>query len=167
MLAILIAIPIFGGLVILQSAIVSATPLLQGTADLILLTIIAWALQERVKSIWAWALIGGIMVNIVSGIPFGIFIAAYLTTTAVVVMIKKRLWRAPILAMLATTFLGTLVVHIFSITARWFTGAQIPLIQAFYLITLPSILLNLLLAIPVYIIVCDLANWLYPEEIEV
>jgi hypothetical protein len=29
------------------------------------------------------------------------------------------------------------------------------------------VLLNLLLAIPVYALIGDLANWLYPEELEV
>jgi hypothetical protein len=31
---------------------------------------------------------------------------------------------------------------------------------------LPSIILNLLLAIPVYALVKDLSEWLYPEEID-
>jgi hypothetical protein len=39
--------------------------------------------------------------------------------------------------------------------------------QALNIVTLPSILMNLLFAIPVYALVSELADWLYPEEIEV
>jgi hypothetical protein len=34
-------------------------------------------------------------------------------------------------------------------------------------ITLPSLILNLLLAIPAYALFTDLAKWLYPEPLEV
>jgi rod shape-determining protein MreD len=167
MLAILIALPIFGGLAILQSAIVSATPLLQGTADVLLLTMIAWALQERVQVIWQWAVIAGVVASLLSGLPFGVYLIAYLVSTGLVVILRRYLLEAPFLAMWVMTFLGTLIVHAISLAARWLTGAEIPLITAFNLITLPSILLNLLLAVPVYAMVRDLANWLYPEELEV
>jgi len=32
------------------------------------------------------------------------------------------------------------------------------------LITLPSLLLNLLLAVPLYVVMRDLAHWVYPER---
>jgi hypothetical protein len=166
-MAVLIAFPIFAGLVILQGGVISAMPLLRGTADLILLTTVAWALQERVRAIWQWSLIGSLMVSMVSALPFGVLVAAYLLTTFLAVILRRRVWKVPVLAMLATTFIGTLVVQGASWLARWLSGTLIPLVQVFNLITLPSLLLNLLLAVPVYVVVRDLANWLYPEEIEV
>jgi hypothetical protein len=51
-MSILIAIPILIILVILQSAIVSLVPLLHGIADIVLLAILAWAVQDRVTSAW-------------------------------------------------------------------------------------------------------------------
>jgi hypothetical protein len=35
------------------------------------------------------------------------------------------------------------------------------------LIILPSLLLNIILAAPVYAVIKDLAEWIYPEEIKV
>jgi hypothetical protein len=46
-------------------------------------------------------------------------------------------------------------------------GNPLPWIEAFNLITLPSIILNLLFAIPAYALLGDLANFLYPEELAV
>jgi hypothetical protein len=69
--------------------------------------------------------------------------------------------------MLVAVFMGTIIVHGLSYLALRFTGNPIPLLSALNLITLPSLLLNLLVAIPAYALIGDLAEWLYPEELEV
>ena len=163
----LVGIILFGILAILQSTIVSRMPLLNGTADLIMLFIIAWALQERVESAWQWCLIGGIFASLYSAMPFGAFVIAYLITTAIARILKRRVWKAPFLAMLAATFIGTVIVQLISLVARFLTGVNIPLLSMLNLILLPGLLLNLILAIPVFSIMHDMAGWLYPEELEV
>ena len=162
----LIGLVLFGILAIIQSTIVSTMPLLNGTADLLLLFIIAWALQDQVESAWQWCLIGGIFASLYSGLPFGSFIIAYLICVGIARLLKRRIWKAPFLAMLAATFICTLVVHLISLGARLITGVSITLISVLNLIILPSLLLNLILAIPVFSIMHDLAILLYPEELE-
>jgi len=46
------------------------------------------------------------------------------------------------------------------------TGTVLPVIEALNLIILPSLLLNLLFAIPIYALFSDLAKWIHPEKIE-
>jgi len=162
----LVGLLLFGILAILQSTIVSRMPLLNGTADLILLFIVAWALQDRVESAWQWCLIGGIFASLYSALPFGSLVIAYLVATGIARLLKRRIWKAPFLAMLAATFLGTLVTQLISVLARFISGVSIPLINVLNLILLPGILLNLILAIPVFSIMHDMAGWLYPEELE-
>jgi rod shape-determining protein MreD len=162
----LVGVILFGILAILQSTIVSRMQLLNGTADLLLLFIVAWALQDRVESAWQWCLIGGIFASLYSALPFGTYVIAYLIATSIARILKRRVWKAPFLAMLAATFLGTLVVQLVSLVARLVTGVNIPMTSALNLILIPGLLLNLLLAIPVYSIMHDLAGWLYPEELE-
>ena len=50
-----IAFPLLGLAVLIQSSIVSQVALLSGYADIILILLAAWALQERVTSAWQWA----------------------------------------------------------------------------------------------------------------
>ncbi len=164
---VLIGLFLFGILAIIQSTIISTMPLLKGTADLILLFIVAWALQDRVDSAWQWCLIGGIFASLYSALPFGSFIAAYVICVGIARLLKRRIWKAPFLAMLAAIFISTLVVQLISLFARLIMGISIPLIDILNLILLPSLLLNLILAIPVFSIVHDLASWLYPEKLEV
>ena len=167
MLPFLISIPVLSVVVILQTAVLSKMPLLQGSTDLMLLVLIAWALQKQVKTAWFWSLVGGMMVSLVSAMPFGILLGGYLLVTALTLFLRQHIWKVAFLTMLFAVFCGTLIVHSISILARWLTGAPLPVITVFNLITLPSLLLNLLLSLPVYLVMRDLADWLYPEEMEV
>jgi len=166
-MATFIAIPILGILLIFQSAVVSQIPLLHGTADLILLAIIAWALQKRVETALQWSIIGGLLVTIVSALPLGVALIGYPLVAIFALIMRQRVWQVPILAMFIATFIGTLLMHIITLLALRLVGTSLPLREALNLITLPSVLLNLLLAVPVYALIGDLANWLYPEELEV
>lgn len=165
-MATLIAVPVLGALVILQSAVISRAPLIYGTADVILLALIAWSVQERVTTAWHWSIIGGLMVSFVSAIPTSVILAGYLLATGIAVLLRFRVWQIRLLAMLAATFFGTLITHALAITSLRLNETAIPILESFNTITLPSILLNLLVAVPMYAIIGDLANWLYPEEIE-
>jgi rod shape-determining protein MreD len=163
----LIGLILFGILAIIQSTIVSTMPLLKGTADLILLFIVAWAIQDRVDSAWQWCLIGGIFASLYSALPFGSFIVAYVICVGIARLLKRRIWKAPFLAMLAAIFISTLVVQLVSLIARLIMGVSIPLTNILNLILLPSLILNLILAIPVFSIMHDMASWLYPEKLDI
>jgi rod shape-determining protein MreD len=163
----LVGLVLFGILAIIQSTIVSRMPLLNGTADLILLFIIAWALQDRVDSVWLWCLFGGVFASLYSALPLGVYLVAYLICAGIARLLKRRIWKAPFLAMLAATFICTLIVQLLSLTARLITGVSIPIISSLNMIILPSLLLNLLLAFPIFTIMHDMAGWLYPEELKV
>jgi len=176
-MATLIAIPILSILTMLQSAIISRLPLLQGTADLVLLVLIAWALQEQVKTAWQWSLIGGLMIGYASILPLAIPVLNYFAITSVVLYIKQKIWGNQIFAMFAMTFLGTIFNQVISALVIFIQGSQVPLLDtqtliillsdSLRLIILPSLLLNLLLAAPIYALLKDLAEWVYPEEIKV
>jgi hypothetical protein len=165
-MATLISIPLLGALMMFQSSIVSRVQLLHGTADIVLLALIAWALQQRVRTAWHWSLVGSGWFTIASALPLGVMPAAYFLTTGLALMLRRRIWQIPILGMFVGAFFGTLITQGFSIVSLLVVGTSLPLLETLNLITLPSLLLNLLIAAPVYVIVSDLANWLYPQEIE-
>ena len=165
-MAIFIAIPILAVLLILQSAVLSQFPLLNGTADLVLLAVIAWALQKRVQTAWQWGIIGGLLIGIVSALPFWASLGIYLMAVAVSLALRQRVWQAPILAMFIATFTITLLAHMLTVIALRLTGTALPLTQTINLISLPTIILNLVFAIPIFYILADVAKWLYPEKLE-
>ena len=166
MVAVLMAFPVLGALLILQSAVVSRIPLLQGAADIVLLAVIAWALQKRVETGIHWGIIGGLLVGIVSGQFYGTTLVGYLLAVGLALLLRQRVWQVPLLAMFITTFFGTLLVHLVALGVLRVTETPLPFWDALNLVTLPSVFLNLLLALPVYAIIGDLAKWVYPEKLE-
>lgn len=162
-----IAIPLLGMLAVFQAAVLNQIPLIMGTADILLLTVIAWSLRDRVRTAWHWSVVGGYLASISSALPYGVLILSYLIITGTAIFIRKRFWKIPILAMLLTTFLGTIFVQIAALVSRIFSGVTIQISQAINLIILPTLILNIILAIPIHLIIADLAGWLYKDEIQV
>ena|SRR5436190_1706237 len=163
----LIAIPVIMLAVILQMSVVSHITLLRGFADLPLVMLAAWALQEDVDTAWHWAGATGALVGFISGITWLAPVGTYLFVVALAQLFQRRVWQAPLLAMFSVTFLGTLVSSLLSILVLRISGESLPISDVFGLLTLPIILLNMLLAIPVFAIMRDLARWVYPTpEVE-
>ena len=163
-MAILIGIPILIIAVILQSVIASQIRLLNGTADLVLLTVVIWIMRKRVKVTWEWAILAGVMVGFISALPFWVPIVAYLVVTAMGLFLKQRVWQIPILALFTAIFFATLTMHAITVATLRFLGTPLDLVQVFNLVTLPGLLLNLLLAIPINGVVGEISAWIYPEE---
>jgi rod shape-determining protein MreD len=161
-----IAIPIFLILLLIQTTIASRVLLLHGTVDLFLLAILAWALQKKVKTGWHWAFIGSLLFTVTSALPLGTMFLGYGLSTGVAIYLKKRIWQIPLIAMFVVTFIGTLLTHGISFIALRLLGNPLPINLAFSQVTIPSLVLNLLMSVPIFALVSDLARFVYPETIE-
>ena len=163
----LIAVPVILLTVILQSAVISRVYLLSGIADLPLVMLAAWALQDGVDSAWHWAIATGVLVGFISGISWAVPVAGYIAVVVIAYVFQRRVWQAPLLAMFTITFLGTIIVSLLSVAVLSFSGVELPISDVLGLVMLPGVLLNMLLAIPVYAVMRDLARWVYPTpEVE-
>jgi rod shape-determining protein MreD len=164
-MAILIGVPILIGLIMLQTAVVSALPLLQGSADLILLVIIAWAMQERVPASYEWAVMAGLMVGAITAAPFYVPLVGYSAAVMITRLLRGRVWQTPLLAMFLAVFIASLFMHALTWGVLRVQGIPLPVVASLNQVVLPATLLNLLLALPVYALVSDLAKSIYPEEV--
>jgi hypothetical protein len=156
----LVAVPVILLTVILQSAVISRVYL-----PLVMLA--AWALQDGVDSAWHWAIATGLLIGFISGISWVVPVAGYVSVVLLAYMFQRRVWQAPLLAMFSITFLGTIIVSLLSVGVLQLTGVVLPISDVLGLVMLPGVLLNMLLAIPVYAVMRDLARWVYPApEVE-
>ena len=162
---ILVAIPVLGLAIILQTSIIGRINLLNGQADVLLLVVAAWGLQERVRSAWIWGVAAGLLVGFISGVPWYVYLVSYLVIVGMTRLLAHRIWQAPLLAMFTVTFAGTLVLLMLTYAERSIIEVSLVFNLAFVQIILPSILLNMLLAIPVQALIHGLANHLYPAEV--
>lgn len=160
----LVAVPVLLLALMLQTAVISRMMLLSGMADIVLVIIVAWALQEQVESSWHWAILAGLLVAFVSALPPVVPIIGYLLAVAFARFVIRQIWQTPILALFSVTFLSTLVYNLLAYVVLLITGVPLSLEDSLAFIILPSVFLNLLLAIPIHALIRDLALWVSPVE---
>ena len=145
----------------LQIGIVSSATLLAGAADLVLLFIVAWSLHQDHKNAWFLVLAFGLIVGSISAGPTVIPLMTYLLVFLAAKLMHHQIWRTPLLSMFLLTFFGTLFQNGLHLVGLWVQGVGFPVNQAFTNIMLPSVLLNMLLAIPVHALV----QAIFPSEL--
>lgn len=148
--------------IMLQSGIASRITLFSGATDLILLFLVAVGLQNQMKHIWLWTVIAGMIISFMSAMPFFMPLFGYLAITAITQILQKRVWQTPLLAMLVAVFFGTLIQHALYILALIVAETPMSLIDSINLVTLPSLLINMLLAIPTFAVVHEIALIIKP-----
>lgn len=160
----LIGIAVMILLVMLQTTVVRSLPLLQGTADLVLLVVAAWSLQGKGNAPITWAIIGGLLVGLVSKVPWFVPLVAYVGIAILAQTLRRQVWQTPILAMFFTTLAGSLVYFAMQWIALQVQGISLPAGDSLNLVVFPGTLLNLILALPVYALVTDITQSVYLEE---
>jgi rod shape-determining protein MreD len=162
----LLGLPIIAFLVIVQTSIISRLNISFGQADLVMLFILAWCLQDKNRvGVW-WAVAGGIMMSFVSAVPWYAYLIGYVMIAIISKVLQKRLWNIPILTMVVLSFIGTMIVLVISFVFVSVTQIQLPIHDSLVKVILPSSALNMILSIPIFIIVRDLVNMVYPADVE-
>ena len=158
-----IAIPLLGLAVILQTTLIGHFTLLSGEADLLIVILVAWTLQEGVNTAFHWGFLASVMVSLVSRLPWFIYVGGYGGTVLLALLLQRRVWQVPMLAMFSVTFLGTVLMSLLSYVYINLSGGAISLADTLGLVTLPGVLLNMVLAIPLFGMMRDVARWVFPE----
>ena len=162
-MSVILSIPILAFVSILQSAVVSRLPLNKGVADLMLVLLVAIALQKRTNYAWQWSIIGGLLIDFISGLPFGIFTISYMLATALAMVLRERIWRFTFLMQLLVVLFGTVITQGISFLAIFLQGASLELITVLRVITMPSIILNFMLSLPIFVLTKDVLDQIDPQ----
>lgn len=161
----LLAFPIIFILMVLQTTLFSQVTLLHGCVDLVLLWLAAWSLQKQVTSTWVWTFFAAISVAFITAVPWYVPVISYLFVTLFAKWVNKRVWQSPLLMMFLVTIVSSIVSNGLSYIALAVSGVSIPLKTGLVQVMIPSVLINLLLALPVFAIARDTAQWVYPLEV--
>lgn len=161
-------VPFLAALWIVESVIVRNVTLFSGTADIVWLGVIAWAVQPKTEiSLWGMALMAALIMETASAMPAGAYLVFYLGTAFVVAALRGMLRQGRFLLYLALVFFGSLIGGIFFFALLWiFRGTTIAFADALLQVVIPMVFLNFLWGLPVYFLTHDFARWVYPEEIE-
>jgi len=166
-LAYILGIPLVILLAIFQSTLLGAFQFLEGRPDLVLLAIIGWGLAGGSEEAMVWGLVGGVALDMLSGVPIGTTSIILILIAMLVSLYEDRIWEANFLTPLGITLVGSLIFHIMSLGVIILMGREIDWSYMFSRVILPSTFINLLLAIPSAQVFKVLRNRLFPPEVEI
>ncbi len=148
---------------LLQVTLMMRINLLQGSADLVLLIMVAWMLQPGNRPSWVWGLPAGLLIGYASALPDYVPLIGYLAAAGVCQLLQIRIWQVPLLTLFSATLLGTLAIHLTTVVYLWLSAQPIAPLEALNLVTIPSMLLNLILVLPINALIGEVNKLLNPE----
>ena len=102
-----------------------------------------------------------------SALPFWLPVIGYLLLVALVTLALRQVWQVPIWMLLISTFIGSFLIYGVEFSYLLITGVSLDLIDVINIVILPSLILNMILVLPVYGLVGELAKLVYPQEVDV
>ncbi len=138
---------------------------LEGFPDLLLLSWLATALSLRGRAFWVWTLLWGFSVGWVSGLPDWVPLVGYTTLGLGWWWIRQRLWERPYLLLFAGTLIGTMTLRLWEYGVLSILGTPLPWNTTLSEVIMPSLLWNLFLVVPVYIVVTSITGHPGGEEL--
>lgn len=166
-MAYIIGIPLLVLLAVIQATVLSSLRLLDGAPDLILLAMVAWALTGNSRQAMTGALFGGLLIDLLSGLPLGATAIIMVIVVYLVSLTAGRFWEANLLMPLTTVLWSSLLYHGLSLAALLVLGRTLDLSFALGRVILPSTFLNLILALPATQAASSLADTFYPPEVQI
>ncbi len=145
-----LSIPVLTLAVILQSTLVPEARISGGMPDLVFLTVLAWGLLAGFQVGIVWAIVGGVLQDLVSSAPLGTTSLALVVVVAAASLILGQVNPRNLLYASLAALVGTPALHLLMLLVLLATGQNYPLIDTLLHITLPSAIYNLIVMIPVY-----------------
>jgi len=148
----------------LQLGIFSNIQILAGKIDLLMLGVIAWIIQKKTEliDIGIYSINTVFFIYLISAESIIIILGLYSLIVIVVYWSKNNIQQLPIISMLIFSAVFTffhLVIFGFYLQL---SGVAMVAEEVFQSVILPSMIINLIAAIPMYLLVNELHRWVYP-----
>lgn len=166
-MTVIVGLPLLALAAGVQGAVLAQYPLFGGTPDLVLLLVLSWTLVGELQGGVVWGLLGGLCLDLLSAGPLGAAVLGLMLATFLAGLTEGRFWRSHVLLPLAVVLGGTLVYHLTLLLVLSATGHGVPWGVALVQITLPAMLLNTLLMLPVYTLVRGLHAFVKPAPVTI
>ena len=103
---------------------------------------------------------------IFSAIPLMYPLIPYIIISLIIDYLKKRIWKIPLLLMILVSFVGTVICNSMAFVIISITRVPLPITESINSVILPSVALNIVLGIPIFLLVRDWSKWLNPRDEE-
>jgi rod shape-determining protein MreD len=139
-----LAVVFLAGIALLQSTLAPHLSFIRGEPQFMLLTVVSWSLLRGGREGVVWGFLGGIMLDLLSGAPFGVMtlpmlLAGYLSGLGEINVFRANFLLPALVVLLATLFYNALVLFLLQVL-----GEPVLWEPALLHVILPAALLNLL-----------------------
>lgn len=146
-----LSLPVLALAVILQTTVVPQVRLWDGGPDLIFLCVLAWSIHAPLEEGVVWALVGGILQDLMSVAPLGMSSFGLVLLVFGVYGLARQVQGIGILLLFGLALAGSFFQQ--TLNWLWFViwGFQVDLLEDFNYVIIPTIIYNTALILPVYI----------------
>lgn len=145
-----LSIPVLAVAVIVQATVVPEFRFGGAMPDFVFLLVLAWGLMAGFEQGVIWAMVGGILQDLVSAAPVGTTSLSLLVVVALAVLILGQISPHNLFYPVLAAGGGLAVAHVVTMLVLLVTGRAIPVIDLLLTVTLPSMVYNAVVMIPVY-----------------
>jgi rod shape-determining protein MreD len=161
-----IGIPLLALAAVVESTVLPDVRALSGgTLNLVLILVLSWTLAGDWSGGLVWGFIGGVLLDLLSGGPFGKSALALVLVAYVASWSEGQFWRSHILLPLAAALLGTLVYHVIVFFVLIVGGTRMDWLGALTGVLLPALLVNTLIIVPVFWLLRAVHEAVYPAAV--
>ncbi len=156
-------IPLLALLALAQTTLMSMLPTGPAKPDLVLVLVVGWGIVRGGGEATLWALGGGLFLDLVSGVPFGLQTVGLAAVGLLADLMETNFFRSNILIPLSAIFIATLLFHIIEAAMMQTTGYPIDWGTFLLRIVLPTAGLNTALMPLVYFLLRRLDRVEHPR----
>lgn len=144
------SLPLVALAVILQATVIPQIRILGGQPDLIFLMTLSWSIHGRLEQSVTWAFVGGIAQDLMSAAPLGTSTLGLILMVFGVDMIKQQVYSVGFMLLGALVIGGTILIKVSQMLVLSMSGFNVPFIESFLYVIIPSIAYNLVFIAPAY-----------------
>jgi rod shape-determining protein MreD len=160
-----IGIPLLILAAILDATLMAELRIGGGAPDLVFLLVVSWALLSSVQEAMLWAVIGGVLKDALSLAPLGtsalgMVVVVFVADSLFGDVRRNNLVIPPVLAAA-----GTVIYHLGILVVLGRVGYGVPMGEGLLYVTLPTVIYNLILILPVFRLAGLIHRWLTPRRV--
>lgn len=168
-----LSLPVLALAIVFQVTVIPQLGVLGGQPDLIFLLVVTWALNASLEQGITWAFVGGFFKDFYSAAPIGTSAFGFVIVVFIAYAVRQQMYRVGIFTLFWIILLGSFLQQMITIILLMLTGFapafadQLGYGIVFRLISstvFPSVVYNVVVALPVYAFVRWLQRRTSPRE---
>lgn len=163
-----VGIPLFLVAMLIQATVLPHLRVFGGQPDLIVVLVLAWATLDHDREGMAWAFMGGLFIDLLSGGPFGISSLILVPIAYLIGLTEARVYRTSLVLPLVLTAGGALAYHVaYLLLLRLLADFPVAWTEVLGYVTVPSVIFDVILIIPILRVLGRLYDRLHPRQVKI